>query len=114
MSVRETELGLGKSQMPLSLQPVSVMVSTRRRRVTKTLASGASELLKSESGFYHTPKSWRAPTSRSHEMRDDESRDHALRPEWLSADDPLPVPTATTARQELESLARRMIAANAI
>ena len=40
-------------------------------------------------------------------------RDHALQPYWRTANDPLPMPTVTD-RQELESLARRMIAANAI
>jgi hypothetical protein len=45
--------------------------------------------------------------------RGDRKRDHSLRPEWVTDVDPLPLPTATD-RQELESLARRMIAANAI
>jgi hypothetical protein len=46
-------------------------------------------------------------------MRDDKSRDHSLRPEWLLDQDPLLLP-ALTERHELESLARRMVAANAI
>jgi len=40
-------------------------------------------------------------------------RDHSLRHEWLTKHDPLPLP-AVTEREKLESLARRMIAANAI
>jgi hypothetical protein len=43
----------------------------------------------------------------------DEGRDHVLRPEWLTAEDPMPLRSAGT-RQKWESLARRMIAANAI
>jgi hypothetical protein len=45
--------------------------------------------------------------------RDDKKRDHTLRPDWLTKDDPLPMPILTK-RDELQSLARRMIAANAI
>jgi hypothetical protein len=45
--------------------------------------------------------------------REDKKRDHTLRPEWLTKHDPLPLPTLTK-RDELQSLARRMIAANAI
>jgi hypothetical protein len=45
--------------------------------------------------------------------RGDRKRDHSLRPELSTADDPLPLPTATD-RQKLESLARRMIAGNAM
>ena len=39
----------------------------------------------------------------------DESRDHALKPDWRTKHDPLPLPGP-----EEESIARRMIAANAI
>jgi hypothetical protein len=46
--------------------------------------------------------------------RADRKRDHSLRPEWLTKHDPLPLPATTTERERLESLARRMIAANAI
>jgi hypothetical protein len=45
--------------------------------------------------------------------RADKKRDHALRPEWLTKHDPLPLPTRTE-REQMESLARRMVAANAI
>jgi hypothetical protein len=45
--------------------------------------------------------------------RADKKRDHTLRPEWLTKHDPLPLPTPTR-RDELASLARRMVAANAI
>jgi hypothetical protein len=45
--------------------------------------------------------------------RADKTRDHSLRPEWLTKHDPLPLPTVTE-REKLESFARRMIAANAI
>jgi hypothetical protein len=45
--------------------------------------------------------------------RDDKKRDHTLRPDWLTKHDPLPLPIVTK-RDELQSLARRMIAANAI
>ena len=45
--------------------------------------------------------------------RDDKKRDHSLRPEWLTKHDPLPLPIRTE-REQLESLARRMVAANAI
>jgi hypothetical protein len=44
---------------------------------------------------------------------DDKKRDHTLRPDWLTKHDPLPLPIVTK-RDELQSLARRMIAANAI
>jgi hypothetical protein len=45
--------------------------------------------------------------------REDKKRDHALRYDWLTEHDPLPQPISNN-RQKLESLARRMIAANAI
>jgi hypothetical protein len=44
---------------------------------------------------------------------DPRKRDHTLKPEWLTWDDPLPQPISVK-RDEYLSLARRMIAANAI